>query len=39
MNRPPVTVTPVFVADLLAALDPQAVWLSHTYEPWRPPTG
>jgi N-acyl homoserine lactone hydrolase len=24
---------------LVRALDPEAAWLSHTHEPWRPPTG
>jgi hypothetical protein len=40
-----ITITPVFVADLLAegqrrvrALDPELVWLAHEHEPWRPDT-
>ena len=24
---------------LVRSLDPDLVWLSHTHEPWRPPTG
>jgi N-acyl homoserine lactone hydrolase len=24
---------------LVRALDPDAVWLAHTHEPWRPPAG
>ena len=42
-----ITVTPLQVADLLAepqtdgqqlvrSLDPEAVWLAHVDEPWRP---
>ena len=24
---------------LIRALEPEAVWLAHGHEPWRPPTG
>ena len=29
----------VLSGDCQGSLDPDLVWLSHTHEPWRPPTG
>ena len=29
----------VLSGDCQGSLDPDLVWLSHMYEPWRPPTG